>query len=440
MLRTRNSFIRTQSAILSAILAGATALPGASDPEGDSLIEIWKASSSAQPRYLAGTLRVEAEALEARALAREEWPSLTVEAGGDYGQRARPGEEREQGIAGRGEILAQVNWNLMESGRSARERALNLRREGLEQANAAFDDAFRTEVARSYVNASLALERRKLLRAARIEFSEMAKLVLHRFDEGVEPGATRDQLEQREAAWAARWREADTDAETARLQLALLAGREEVRPLPVQLLNLPEEAPTLIDRLPPALAALELQAKEGRAQAEAIALTNRWRLNAIGQTGPYFSRAYDGRIEEEYYAGLRFTWSPDAAGVQRTRARAEMRRARSLEAEKTALQRDYAQSSEAMRRTFRELSRQEEEWTESLTSAQAAERAAQLRWREGVGTWITLLEERNRLLEVRLGELAWRERLARTIIDYAESTGQVHELPAWIGQTPGSSL
>ncbi|MCC5807000.1 MAG: TolC family protein [Opitutales bacterium] len=398
-----------------------------------SLDQAWSASVSAQPRYVAGILRLEAEEFEARALARERWPDLSLEAGGDYGQRARPGEERDQGISARGEILARVNWNLFESGRAARERAVALRREGVRESNAAFDHAFRAEVARTYVSASLALERREHLLAARREFLEIAEVARRRMREGVEPGAAREHLEQAEAAWAARWREADTAAETARLQLALLADRTEVQPLPIRLSSVPEASPG--DSPPPALAALRLQAGERRAQAEAVASGNRWRLDAIGQAGPYFSRAFDGRTEEEYYAGLRFSWSPDASGVQRARALAETRRARALEAEEAALKRDLARRDEEVRGLFRDLSSQAEEWDEAVKGAEATERAVRLRWREGVTSWRALLDERERLLSARLGELAWRERLALLLVDYAESAAALDELPVWIGQT-----
>jgi hypothetical protein len=411
----------------SAILSAESRLPR------DSLSEVWASSVSAQPRYLAGTLRLEAEALEALALERERWPDLRIEARGDYGQRARPGEERDQGMAARGEILALVNWNLLESGRVARERAVSLRREGVSDANAVLDLAFRAEVARLYLLASLALERRERLLAARSEFSQLAGVVRQRLREGVEPGSSREHLEKSETAWAVRWREVDMAAETTLLQLALVSDRADVHPYTVQFSNLPKD--TSAELTPPALAVLRRQGEERRAQAEAIAQSNRWRLDAIGQAGPYFSSAFSGRVEEEYYAGLSLSWSPDAAAVQRTRALAEMRRARSFEAEKAALNRDLVREREDVRRLLSEVPAHIVEWEKSIKNAEAAERVAYLRWSEGVGSWRVLLDERERLLETRLSELAWREQLALMLVDYAENSARLDELPAWIGQT-----
>ena len=400
--------------------------------DGHRLVDVWESSIAVQPRYLVGILYEEAGEAELLAYQLERWPELSVEAGGDFGQRARPGEERDQGMAARGEILARVQWSLLESGRIARQRALELRRESLRESTSAFDLSFRADVARAYILASSALERESLLKEAQKNFSEISKAAHQRLREGIEHGSAKEQIEKSESTWNKHWHEAQANAAAAQLKLGLMADNLQVQPKRIQLNEIPSDP---IKPSPsPALAALRLEAKERRAQAEVISQSNRWRLDAIGQAGPYFSSAFDGNYEEEYFAGLRWSWSPDAAGVQRTRARAELRRANALTAEKAGMQRDWDQRIQELTAIFQSVPTQASDWNNTLVSAEASERISRLRWNEGVGSWQDRLEEGERLLSARLDELAWREQVALQFVEYAEKANLMHQLPTWIGQ------
>lgn len=394
-----------------------------------SLVFVWEASMRAQPRYEAGGLRIEAEDAEALALRRERLPEVSVEAGGDYGRRVRPGEERDQGVAGRGEILARVNWSLFESDRSARRRAIELRREGLVAADVAFDHAFRSEVARTYVHASIAAERRDLLVAGAEPVKRLADAVARRVTEGVDTAAARHRTADTLAAWKLRLREALDDAEAELLKLSLLADVDNV--LPRRIEPIPPDIAATVDGNP-AVAALRLGADERRAEAEALRRRDLWRLDAVGQAGPYFSRAFDVTAQQEYFGGLRFVWSPDMAGVRESRALAERRRARALEAEEAGLRHDLAVRVRETEKILSGAHRQAMDWRAALVRAEATERTARLRWEQGAGPWTEWLDALEHLTDVMMGELEWRARTALLLVDYAEAAGYIDSLPAWI--------
>ncbi len=421
-------------AILFGWVSGHTSPDRSTEAAGDSLASVWESSMRAQPRYAANELRIEAEDAERRALRRDRYPSVEIEGGGDFGQRVRPGEERDEGLAGRGEILARVNWSLLESGRSARQRAVEFRRSGLAAADAAFDLAFRGEVARAYIGASVASERRQLLLAAEPAFEKLAAVVRMRVREGVESTVALDQIEESAAARAARLRAEADAAEGKKLMLALLADRETVQPLRID--PRPPRAAVSVETSP-ALAALRHEAGERLAEAEALERTDRWRLDAVGQAGPYFSRAFDRTTEHEYFGGLRFVWSPDLAGARSSRALAERRRARALEADEAGLRRDLSMRVREIDATLGDADARTTDWRAAVERAAAAERTARLRWEHGAGSWSDWWEKRERLLEAKLDELDWRRQTAEMLVEYAEASGRIDDLPAWIGQRSG---
>ncbi len=401
--------------------------------QADSLVSVWAASRDNQPLYLAGRLQAEADQAELQAHRRSKLPELRLEAGGDYGQRARPGEERDQGLAGRGEILAQVNWSLLESGRDSRERALALAGKGTLSRQAAQDLVFRADVARHYVEAAIKQERLAVLTTAEPGFQALANALERRVSEGVEPAGRRARIEQAEARRAATIQEAEDAAGAGGAKLALLTGRAEVTPMPPKL-SAPETKPEIDWIDSPQLAVLDWQVEQQRAEAETLSRTDRWSLDFVGQAGPYFSNAFDGALEQEYFAGLRFSFSPDWAGVNRARANAEYRRARATEAERASLHDDLQRRSAELADLLHLLDDRRIGREEVLAKARASEHAEKVRWREGVGDWSALYSAREDWVAAQLDELEWRLEMALKLIEYAEISNRLEELPAWLGQ------
>ena len=406
----------------------AASLPG----EEVSLDSVWRWTEEHRPGYEIARFEASATEAEMQALRREGWPAFSIEAGGDYGQRVRPGEERDQGIAGRGEVLARLDWSLLQSGRNARERALALRRLGVIEAGAAFDHALRAEVARIYVELALELDRQEILREGLEAFSRIAEVVERRNAEGVEPAGAVFRITERRAAFTIDLGEAGDRIDALTTQLAAITGRE-LRPANVTLD--PEAVLTRQSVAPnPRLAELRLQAEERRADAEVLRETDRWRVDLYGAAGPYFSEAFDDRYEQEYFGGLRFIWSPDVAGVRRERSLAQRQRARALESEEADLRARFVERTEFIRRELRDYALRWSGKVEVIEQARNSERAAQLRWREGVGSWRDFADELDEAVEARLDEVAWRKSMADRVIEYAEITAGLDALPGWLGQ------
>ncbi len=427
--QTLNVFSRTALQFLLVLVLCRATLAGAAE---DTLADLWAASAAAEPRFRAEQLRTEAEGLDVEALRRERRPVWALEAGGDYGQRARPGEERAEGVAARGDILARVEWSLLESGRTMNQRAALLRQIASVEKGEAFNLAFRAEVARIYIAAAIARERHEHLQSAAMPLQHLATTARLRIDSGVESATAREQIDQFVDTWTVQWQAAEQATEQATLKLALLADRETVAPAYVSLQAVP--TPREPDATPPAITVLQRQADERRATADAWARSDRWRLDVVGQAGPYLSQAFDDGVEAEYYGGLRVVWQPDLAGVNRRRALAEMRRAEALEQEASALHAGLDRRMAEIAVMLRAFPAQQSAWEDALASTINAERVARLRWEEGVGSWQDWLDEHERLLDVRLRELSWREAMALLWVDYAEALARLDELPSWIGQ------
>ena len=414
-------------------LAAGLSLFGSED-EGPlrSLHSVWESGVANHTGYEASRAGAMAEEAEARAVRRETIPSLSVEASADYGQRVRPGEERDQGVAGRGEVLARVDWLLYESSRAARERAVELRREGIVHAGEAFDYAYRAEMARLYVQASAAEEKVAALREEETTFSGLLDRVALRVRNGVETASAREWLEETQSSYRERLHEARNRNDGLSARLTAIAGRE-VAPTPVH----PRfggfgPMPEVGDN--PALAELRLLAEERRAEADSILRRDRWRVEAFGTTGPYFSEAFDDRVKHEYFGGMRLVWSPDTSGVQRERALAERRRARALEAEATGLRERHWQRTREIGVRLDDAESRLAGSAELMESSERAARAADLRWQRGVGTWREVAERRGALLDARLQEIELREALALLLVEYAEISAALEALPVWLGE------
>lgn len=399
----------------------------------DTLESVWAASMDNQPLYLAGQLRMEAEQAELQALRRTALPELQLEAGGDYGQRVRPGEERDRGVAGRGEIIARVNWSLIESGRSSRERAIELARAGAVSQQAARDLAFRSEVARLYVRSAADAERVSIMHAAEPGFQSLTDSLRRRIAEGVAPSELKLRAAEAESRRQTQLNDAVDAKRAGRTALALLTNRDAVSPLLLQV-QPPTPAAAGDWDSNPLLAELEREAERQRAEAEQLQRAELWRLDLISQTGPYFSGALDDGRQQEYFAGLRFTWTPDLAGVNRARSTAGMRRAQATEAERASLGDELRRRSVNLEEQLHWVDDRQAERARLLERVQDRERAESLRWREGLGDWSNVYEARENLLQVRLDELQWRLDTAMDLIEYAEVNNRLDDLPAWLGQ------
>ena len=398
----------------------------------DSLSEVWAFAEENDPRILANQLRIDAGEAELDALRRVRWPELELLAEGDFGQRARPGEERSEGVSSRGFLLARLEWALLDSGRSLERRVAALRRDVSLEEGAAYAQALQAEIARMYIGASIARERYALLSDAHATFEKIAKAAKLRREAGVDPIGATERIIREGSTWRQTLQENALTAETQALQLALIANRETVSPHALTLQSVP--ARTDEESVSPSIERLLAESESLRASAAYLAREDRWRLEAIAQTGPYLSQAFDDGVEEEYFAGLRLVWRPDVAGVQRQRARAETRRADAVEQESIALRRDYNLQEETAWHVFRDFPQQISDWEAALAVAQQAFRAAWTRWEEGVGEWESVLDEQERLLAVALDEMAWREQMALLFVEYAQMESRLDELPQWIGQ------
>ncbi len=366
---------------------------------------------------------------------RERRPNLMVELGGDYGQRARPGEERALGVGGRGDAIARVNWVLLESGRKAREMSVAHARAAIEELTSAFDIAYRANVARAYIASSIARERLEAIRDFSEALEHISNAVELRVELGVESVVSSDLVAQSYSSTVAKHREIESSAGQSQLELDLLAGRTS-SPLKVKLIGPSSENETYIDN--PALSLLDNQIRELRAEAEATEKSGRWRIEAVGWAGPHFSRAFDDSIQEEYTGGLRLVWNPDLAGVNRARSQAAAQRASAIEMDRASLEMDIDRDRAMIQALTIDLPEQTAEWDAAMKRAKLATNTARMRWTEGYGSWKELLATEQKLLDMRLDEVDWRESLAMIMIDFAERSGAIDSLPMWIGQREGA--
>jgi outer membrane protein TolC len=409
--------------------------------EKTTLVDLWHWSIEHEPGYQMATSARRAGEADAVAIGRERLPTVSVAGAGDFGQRARPGEEREQGVAARGDLLARVDWIVRDSARGARERAVALRRAGVVETEAAFDLSFRAELARTYLQTAIAVERHSILTGHFDRFDEVSSLARLRVERGVESAVALEWLETARTRHRAELERSRDRTELGSMTLAAYAGRE-VEPAPLDFdvaeigwLHVPP-----IEKGAPSVAALEREAEVLRAEADVLREQDRWRVGAFAAGGPYFSKAFSDGLEPEYIGGIQFVWTPDVTGVRESRASAFRHRAGALQAEAQSEARRLGRRAAEIARLGSSYGERERELRDAVERAAALERTSLLRWQNGVGGWRDLLDSREARLRAELAQLDWRAAFALEIVEYAEITNRLDSLPGWLGQGKDPSL
>ncbi len=377
-----------------------------------------------------------AQSLEREVLRRRELPDILFQGEGDYGQRVRPGEERERGIAARADIRAHAEWILLESGRETRRRAVELRREGATESAAAYDLAFRGMVAEAYVESSFALKRKRRMEESLESFYELAERIQLRIDEGVERYGAGKQLIVRMSRLEDRYSAEKDNAFLARLRFQVLCGAP-VEPMEIQSIregDSERSGRNISGEESPSIRAMEIESEALATEAESLRSAEAWSVTAFGSSGPYFSGALDRRPRNEYFGGLRLTWTPDIRRLRSFESRAMRERSRALEAqassESRALQRQLKESGEALR-----LLHLREPNTQRLRNQQRETvRIAQIRWQKGVGSWEALMDEMEKELDLWMEENKKREAALLKWIESVRHFETLEKLPRRIGQ------
>ena len=428
----------------SALLAAtAVATTAAGDPDGQlapvTLGEVWAAAAevrSAEASAAAG--QAAGEMLE-RALELERLPQLTLSAGGDGGQRARPGEERGVGVGVRGDAVAELSWNLRDGSREPRAEVVRQQRREAEWRGRMLADERRAQLAEVFVQGDHWRRRHELQWQRQADTEGLLEAAGHRRAAGIDTETEfraladavaqgrRDLAEARQQ-WV-RWTVELSSAAGAAVGPVALDLRAE-RAMPATAVGPVSEA----DAPPAEVGWLEQQARTSEARAEVERRGQGLRLDIVGSAGPYASQAFDRAIEPEYYLGLRASWQPDLSGERRRRAEAEQLRALALREEAEGRRRELQRTRDALgawwteQRAARELIDAEEQAAEEFREV------AELRWRRGVGGWMELLRATDRRHEVRQRRLEMELELARVLIEYAAVSGRLDELPAWLGR------
>jgi outer membrane protein TolC len=383
----------------------------------------------------AGELRGDALELLEDALRRESLPGLTVSAGGDYGQRARPGEERAVGVGARGDAVVLLGWTLADGVWEARRMELGERRRAAALEVELGRERRAVELARAYLEAGAAQADWRALGARREQWLGLVEVVGRRHAAGVESDLQKEELaaalaavEHEQALARQRLRE-----ETA--LMAVLAGRA-VRARSwegwaggwggLPMVEVGADGAALEAEL------LRQQARGERAAGEVARREGRWRFEVLGSAGAYGSEAFDGGVEPEYYAGLRASWRPDLGGERRRRAEAAELRARALEREVEVLGVEARGLGERVAALWQEQDGVRGAREREREQVARLEEVARLRWQRGVSGWREWLAAARRLDEL---EFAAREidlELARALVDYAAASGRVGELAGWL--------
>lgn len=400
------------------------------DAEGASisLEEVWEESIAAEPAVNASALRQSAARSEVGAIEGERRPQFSIQAQGDMGQRARPGEERDEGFGVRGDILGSTTWTLLDS-EYGPNKASAQRLQRQEQLSAQVVELeVRAVAARLYVEAAVAAERLHALERWHQELNELRVTVEERVSAGVENHYEQAAIEDALVRSERVMEETRYGYEAALIELAMLVGRC-VRP----------------DHFGPDLDGFEYGSDGGQqpevqhllaraetrdASAKQIEVEGAWQAGLRGVVGLYGSQAYERAVLPEYYVGIFGLWNPDLSGVRQDRARAERQRASALRAEAKSLQvrgerqsESWAQVDARARQRSMILERERE-------SARSRLQKAQLRWREGVGSWTEVLSSTRRLEEATLAELDFRREVALALVEFGVSTGRLEELAA----------
>jgi outer membrane protein TolC len=423
-------------AIASCALPPTSIIPYATPLDGEPLplAAVWVLSREAEPGYSAAREAAAAEMAARNAVGRERLPVLALEAAGDQGQRARPGEERAIGVGARGDVRAIAGWTILDSSQGWRETERQRRVEEMRWAGEVFDADFRAAVGRVYLDVATEEARRLVVAAHRVDVAELARVIGLRREAGVEIEYDAFLIEEALARYDRRLAEATHRSEAAQAELAMLAGRC-VRPTGLRPRPPPLPAHSVATDANPRVRLLRERAAAQAAAAGAVRRQDLWRLQILGATGPYFSEAFaDGPVEPEYIVGVSASWNPDLAGIRRTRAAAEAARARAVQHEAASEQRAVERELARLTVSWARFDERRRELDRELELTQRRANAAGLRWMAGVDRWREVVDAQERLLEVRLAQLELEREIALALIAYGERAGELDSLPSWLGQ------
>lgn len=398
------------------------------------LTEVLELAGSEVPAARAGELRQEALVALEQALAREGLPKVEFSAGGDGGQRARPGEERGVGTGVRGDAVAELTWTLADGAREAQRVELRERRRGAGLEAEVGLLRRQAEVTRVYLDAGMAWADWDALDERRRQWLELREVVARRHAAGVERAIQREQLE---AALAGVERQQAAAGLRLREQsgvLSVLAGRP-VRPrswVGWTAAGAPVPAVEAAAGESVAVEWRRQQARGERAGAEVARREDAWRLDVVGSAGAYGSQAFDRAIEPEYFLGLRASWRPDLAGDRRRRAQAAELRARALEAEAEELELETRSRRAQAELLLGGRGEVEDARLREWHQAKQLEQATRLRWQRGVGSWSDWLQAAERLDELETLGRRLDLQVALGLVDYAEVGGRLGEVADWL--------
>ncbi len=398
-----------------------------------SLNEVWERAGALEPGFRAQQELDAGVEAEWQALRRQRYPSLSIAATADHGQRVRPGEERDQGISSRGEVLARGSWVFAESGRASREAVVAQRREVLQRDAQVFDTEFRAELARIYVEASLTEARfdhaQDLLKRLRSQEAH----VRARVAAGVEPQESSYTVELLLREQEAIANEIASERALMRRELSAFVGAP-IRPSALVLSTEPAGEPDSQGQSPQ-VTWLRAEAEERLLQAASLRDQDRWSIELFGVGGPYFSRAFENRsAKSEFYVGLGASWNPDFAGVSRYEALAEQRRARADLARADSESRRMDRLRERLQGHLLQLAEREGRLAEQQGQMMRQLAVEELRWKEGVGSWQALLDAHRASYDLELDRIDLQQQRALVRIQLAETAGALDALPEWLGQ------
>jgi len=435
------------SAAIVAAPAGALQAPPAACPDptaGEplSLAQLWDRAQGVEPGYDAALETEAAQAAARGAVTREWFPSFAIEGIGDHGQRLSPGEERVLGVGPRGELRLVGAWTFLDSSRRWRASEAQRRQAQARFAGEAFHDQHRAEVTRAYLEAGRARSVWILLNEQREELEGLAALVEQRIAAGVEPYWEGSLLEEARARSDGQLAAARQEFQAAQAELAGLVGVCVQPHLPgTESGGLAQHFP---DRFPggindeavegnPEFRRLQAEARAQEAFAGATGAQDRLQLQLLGITGPNYSRAFDdSRVEQEYLVGVGGSWRPDLFGARRQQAAAEGGRARALHAQAASHQQRVQRQVAGLAEYWAHAHEREAQLSRELEATRQRDQVARLRWQEGVGQWSQVMETRERLDELRVEAAGLRQEMGLVLLEYAEWTGRLDQLPEWL--------
>ncbi|TVR00645.1 MAG: hypothetical protein EA398_11030 [Deltaproteobacteria bacterium] len=365
-----------------------------------------------------------AAALEQEATGRERRPEWTAWVDADAGQRARPGDERAQGVSARGLASVEARWAAWDAARSSREaeRALALTAAQWERDRVQWRVALEVEqrVLEWWVRGDAVVTVEALLAEVEAEGLEADR----RVRAGLEDVGARVALLEEEERHRA-WREAhlarrDAVAEEL-VRWADLCGRLQIEGL--------RGEPSAVGAARPEARWLELQAEVLDGRAESVRRADALRWDLLARAGVHASPAFEGGLQEEWIAGTLFTWRPDVRGVRDRRAEGVRQEAASLRARARLGEETLERQVALVDARLAALSERSAQRTERLRRLEEEERLLVRRVEAGLVSGSALLGQRSRERAARIEEL--EDALERRLL--------LHErglLQGLLGRTP----